>query len=405
MNIAIVGCGYISWQYIETLRNHPGLQLSGAFDQLPERTKQVCDYYSLRQYRSLDEILDDSSVEIVLNLTNPRSHYEVSKRCLEAGRHVYSEKPLTPEIDQADALVELANDRGLLLASAPCSVLGETAQTIWQAIRKGTIGRVRLVYATYDGGMEHKDQSWRHNVNPVGIVWPAKDEFETGCTLEHAGYYLTWLVTFFGPARRMTAFSSCQFPDKEIPVDCMAPDFSIGAIEFSDGVVARVTHGIIAPWERSFTAVGDEGVLYMREWKGYASPVSLFRPAGRGRRSWKRLIQNSINQAVIEIPGMSGSITFDQSIKLARRPTFRVGKHLNGRRMQYVDRCRGVAEMADAIQNDRPCRLSAELGRHVTELTIALQHPERFGVHYIPTSTFAPPKPMPWASDEQDPIS
>ena len=85
-----------------------------------------------------------------MNLTNPASHFEVSRACLEAGKHVYSEKPLATNMDDARALCALAESKGLMLASAPCSVLGEAAQTLWLALRRNEIGKVRLVYAELD---------------------------------------------------------------------------------------------------------------------------------------------------------------------------------------------------------------------------------------------------------------
>ena len=325
MNIAIVGCGFISSSYVETLSNHQNLQLKGVYDRVPERMEQLCQHYKLQKFGSLTEILDDDDIEIVVNLTNPRSHYDISKQCLEAGKHVYSEKPLTIDLDNARALVDLANTKGLLLASAPCSMLGETAQTIARALRQNLIGKVRLVYASYEGGMVHKNRAWQQNISPAGAVWPAKDEFELGCTFEHAGYYLNWLAAFFGPAQRITAYSSCQLPDKEIPVDNMAPDFSVGMIEYKDGVVARVTHGIIAPGERSFTIVGDEGVLYTNESQGYASPVALYRTVNRlSPWNWRRVLRGVINRTIMRIPGMVGPVKFDQPVKLARKSLYSI---------------------------------------------------------------------------------
>ena len=106
---------------------------------------------------------------------------------------------------------------GLGLASAPCSLLGETAQTVWRALRERVVGTVRLVYAEMDDGMVFR-MPYRSWVSAAGVPWPAKDEFEVGCTFEHAGYYLTWFPAFFGPARTVTAFSACLAPDKQTDV-------------------------------------------------------------------------------------------------------------------------------------------------------------------------------------------
>src|SRR5258705_13780081 len=112
MRVAIVGCGFVADYYVRTLAAHPELELIGVLDRDIERAERFARYYSLPRYETMDELLGDSGVEIVLNLTNPRSHYEVSKRSLLAGKHVYSEKPLAMSFDEAKELVELAERNG-----------------------------------------------------------------------------------------------------------------------------------------------------------------------------------------------------------------------------------------------------------------------------------------------------
>src|SRR4028119_705640 len=179
----MIGCGFVADYYIDTLANYPWLKLLGVMDRNQERAVKFSNFYSVPMYNSLDEVLADSRVEIVLNLTNPRSHFEVSKACLEAGKHVYSEKPLAMSFEDAQELVDLATERGLYLSSAPCSLLGETAQTIWKALREEVIGQVRLVYAEMDDGLVHR-MPYRKWFSASGTPWPYKDEFEVGCTLE-----------------------------------------------------------------------------------------------------------------------------------------------------------------------------------------------------------------------------
>src|SRR5262249_50415040 len=173
MNIAFLGCGYVAESYAKTLGNYPELKLIGAYDRNDKNLQSFCDRWSARRYANFDELLDDPSVEMILNLTNPRSHYELTKRCIKASKHVYSEKPLAMEATSARELVELAKQNGVYLASAPCSLLSETAQTVWKALREGVIGRVRLVYANFDDGMIAPNLSpwlWQ---NESGVPWPA----------------------------------------------------------------------------------------------------------------------------------------------------------------------------------------------------------------------------------------
>ena len=272
MKIAMIGCGFVADFYMASIGYHKSLEMCRAFDRDAERLDAFSKYYSLPTYQSFDELLADSTIRLVLNLTNPREHYEVTKALLEAGKHVYSEKPLAMDYEKARELVNLSKARGLYLGAAPCSFLSETAQTIWKALKEDLIGPVRLVYANFDAGMTHRYplHKWR---SASGALWPAKDEFDVGCTYEHAGYFLTWLAAYFGPARNVTAYASCQIPDKGVPVGVVTPDFSVGCIEYDHGIVARATSSIVAPLDKSLTIIGERGVIYTRDMRDDASPV------------------------------------------------------------------------------------------------------------------------------------
>ena len=120
VGIAYVGCGYVADLYQKTLSNWTDtLDLRGIFDIDADRQQIFASFYKIPSFDSMDALLDDPSVEIVVNLTNPDQHYEVSKKCLERGKHVYSEKPLALDFDQAGELVELANKVGRHIVSAP----------------------------------------------------------------------------------------------------------------------------------------------------------------------------------------------------------------------------------------------------------------------------------------------
>jgi predicted dehydrogenase len=397
MNIAVVGCGYVADAYGKTLGSYPDLSLVGAYDNNKENLAAFSRRWSARQYTTLDHALDDPSVEMVLNLTNPRSHYTVTRMCIEAGKHVYSEKPLAMDTGAANGLVDLAKHKSLYLGTAPCSVLGETAQTIWKALKEGIIGRVRLVYANFDDGMiGPKSAPWQWR-NEAGIPWPAKDEFEVGCTFEHAGYILTWLAAFFGPATNVTAFASCQIPDKGIPVDGMAPDFSVGCIEYPEGIVARVTCSIVAPRDKSLTIIGDNGVIFTANVRNDASPVYVRRiPANRWDSAIERRMnscQRWLESCVPVIPWSGKEWRLQRRYPFARKPSGRFAS-----KSKRVDFCRGPAEMAEAIRQKRPSRLSAELGLHITELVEALQNPDKLGARRKMESSFDPIQPLPWRS-------
>jgi predicted dehydrogenase len=381
--IAIVGTGFVSDMYVSTLGNHPHLQLAGLYDSNADRAKLHSERWDVTRYSSLEELLQNSGVEIVLNLTNPRSHFAVTKQCLEGGKHVYSEKPLGMTVSEGTELVELAKSRGLLLASAPCSWLSESAFTIRKAIQDGLIGKVRLVYANFDDGLiAPKMDPWNWH-NAAGIPWPAKDEFEVGCTFEHAGYMLTWLAYFFGSAKSITSFASCQIPDKGIAVDHMAPDFSAGCITYDDGIVARVTCGLVAPRDKSLTIIGDDGIIYTDTIRSDIGPIYIQQIPTQGR--WggieRRInrVRSFLERTLPSILWSGRDWQFRKKLPLIGTPP----KHLVGRG-KPVDFLRGPAEMAASLQENRECRITAEFGLHIMELTHHLQHPQ---IQSIPLKT------------------
>jgi predicted dehydrogenase len=374
MRIAIVGCGFVADYYMKTLPLHPQLQVVGGTDRDEERATRFANRHSVLAYPSLDDLLADPKVELVLNLTNPRSHFTVSRACLLAGKHVYSEKPLAMTVSEAEELVSLAEEKGVQLSAAPSRLLGVTAQTMWKALRQGTIGTAWLAYAELDDGLVHRMpyKSW---LSESGIPWPYKDEFETGCTLEHAGYAVTWMVAFFGPAESVSAFSSCLIPDKEsdLPLDVTKPDFSVGCIRFASGQVARVTNSIVAPRNHSIRVFGDGGILFTGDcWKPHA-PVYV-------RRRLK------IRRRIIDTPWRT-RVPMPQSRDIPKRV----------RGFKKVDYLLGASELAASVRENRPCRLSARFCLHVTEIVIAIHDALESSSTVKIRSSFDPIEPMPWA--------
>lgn len=375
VTIAIVGCGFVADYYMATLAAYPWIRVAGVFDVDRGRLDIFTSYYRLKKYESLDELLGDNRVSIVLNLTNPRSHYEVSRRCLEAGRHVYSEKPLAMNYEDAESLVRLAESRGLVISSAPCSLLGNAAQTLWRGVCDGIVGDIRLVYAELDDGMIHlmPYKRWR---SKSGAPWPYKDEFEVGCTLEHAGYYLTWLIAIFGPVKTVTAYSDCLIPEKIAgekldPAD--TPDFSVGSLRFESGVVARLTTTIVGPHDHSIRIIGDSGVMeiddcWFNDAKVYVRKLHTIR-----RKTFLSPIRS-----VLRIRGAPVRKLVDTG----------------GNRMDFAA---GVAELAESVRQSRACRLSPGFSLHVTEVSLALQGAGTDGCSYHTRSRFEPIQPLDWA--------
>ena len=378
LRIAIVGCGYIAESYFKTLPLYPDLKLIGVMDADRGRSTHFSSYYSVSSYESLDAVLSDPKVDLVLNLTNPGSHFEISKACLQSGKHVYSEKPLAMSFSEAASLVALASEKGLHISSAPSRVLGETAQTLWKALREGVVGTIRIAYAELDYGLLHR-MRYKKWTNESGIQWPYKDEFEVGCTIEHAEYTVRLLTAFWGPVESVTAFSSCQIPDKEtdVPLDNHAPDFSVACLKFRSGIVARLTCSIIADPNRALRVFGDDGVLYTDDISMPRSPVYLKKRLTIRRRTfltpWKHTYR---------MVGPSDGLARAQQKRLKRQ----------------VDFCLGIAELAAAMKEGRRSRLSPAYCLHTTEVVLAIHNALDKASPYKVTTSFEPIDPMPWAT-------
>jgi predicted dehydrogenase len=358
-------------------------------------------------YKSLGEVLNDPRVELVLNLTNPRSHYTVSRACLESGKHVYSEKPLAMTLPEAQELVRLAKQKGLHIASAPSRVLAETGQTMWKALRENVVGRVHAVYAEMDGNLIYRTP-YKEWVNEVGMHWPYWDEFEVGCTIEHAGYPVSWLTAYFGPVATITAFATCQIPDLGTDFHCetMPPDLTVACLRFKTGLVARLTSSWIAPHNHSIRIFGDTGVLTVEDIWAPGSRVYITRNRKLRIGPKTILLPHKKTYPMAALPKTAGAkgnthaapLRSPRSIARAIRSRI---LHLRRR----VDFCLGPAELASALHERRLCRLSPEYCLHNTEIVLAIHNSLTIGPQYEMVTSFAPMDPLPWASSGKSSLS
>jgi predicted dehydrogenase len=368
MRIAIVGCGFVADNYIAMIAQHPEITLVGVYDRDPERLAAFTRFHQLRPYEALASLLSDERVQMVVNLTNPSSHYEVTMAALTANRHVYSEKPLAMSMTEANKLNDLARKLDLGLAAAPCNHLSNAIQTLRQQLNSGRLGRVLLAHAEMDDGMIGKlnYSEWRSR---SGAPWPARDEFEVGCTMEHAGYQITPLVALFGAVRRVTSFNACLFPDKgqDVGVRISSPDFSVGMLEFDGGVVARLSNSILAPANRSLRVIGLDGVATVTDVWEYHAPVRISPTGASFSPRFIRLLEKRLSRFV---PGL----LIGRSAKPV--PGYKINKTAGGHQMDFA---RGIAQLAAQIEHGAPVLVGPDLALHVTEVTLALQVPQPHG--------------------------
>jgi predicted dehydrogenase len=368
MRIGIVGCGFVADNYIAMLAGHANVELIGVYDRDPARLAAFTRFHGLRAFPDLAALLGDSRVEMVVNLTNPRSHFEVTMAALQAGRHVYSEKPLAMSMAEAEMLTATARAHGLGLAAAPCNHLGAAFRTLLREVRSGRLGRILLAQAEMDDGMVPMLDygAWRSR---SGAPWPARDEFEIGCTMEHAGYHIGPLVTLFGPVRRVTAFSANLMPEKgrDVGVSVLSPDYSVGVLEFDDGIVARISHSILAPANRMLRVVGARGVAALADVWEYHAPVRVT-ATGTG------LAQRAARVIELRLQGLIPGLVLGRAARQVAAPKTR--KTAGGHRMDFAA---GIAQLAAQIEQGAAERVGPDLALHVLEVTLALQSTDTHG--------------------------
>lgn len=350
LRVAIAGCGNIAGPYAKTMQAYPQIELAGATDVLPERALALTADYGGSAYATLEEMLADPSIDLIVNLTIHRAHLAVITQCLEAGKHVHSEKPLAMSYAEAKQLVDLAAARGLRLSCSPITYMGEAQQTAWKAIRAGQLGKVRVVYCEVNWG---RIESWHPNPGPF---------YEVGALFDVGVYPLTLVTTFLAPARRVVAYGKVLHPDRitreGMPFRIETPDWVVAAIELADGTVVRLTTNFYVSGhgkQKGLEFHGDLGSLYLSSFQNFHASVE-FSPYG---------------EAYAPIPYV--------------RPPF-----------EGVDWGRSIADIADAIAEGRPQRSSGAQAAHVVEICSAISKSVQTGRPVKVMSSFTPPWPMAW---------
>ncbi len=354
---AIMGCGMIARGYHMSLQHYSEIKLVGAADLLPERAAEFGRDWRLPSYASPEELLADSNVELVLNLTTATEHAKVVRRCLEAGKSVYTEKPLSHCRDDAMQLIALASEKGLRLASAPSTFMGEAQQTASKLLREGRLGRVRLVYAEVNHG---RVEAWH----------PAPQQFyECGLLFDMGPYPLTMLASIFGPVNSVEVLERTLLPERctrdgakfSIP----KPDFVLALLTYASGPLVRLT---ICGYADSLKKQGE-----MVEFHGDEASLSL---SHSGRFD-----------AEIELAPFNQGY---QRVELLQKPE-------NLHPITGMDYARGPIDLAVAMREGRPHRASAEMAGHIIDVMESIEEASRRHSIVEVKSVFSPPEPMSWA--------
>lgn len=357
--IGVIGCGNISNVYLRAPRMFTNVRIVACADLNEQRAQTQAAKFGIPRACSVQELLADPEIEIVVNLTVPAVHAEISLAILAAGKAVYSEKPLA--IARADGLsiLEVAHAKQLRVGCAPDTFLGGGLQTCIKLLNDGVIGTpVAATAFLLNRGMEH----W--HPDPFFFYQPG-----AGPLFDLGPYYLTALIALLGPIRRVSASSRISFPERmitsapragtKIPVN--TPTHVTGTLDFASGAIGTLITSFDV-WHHRLPFIeiyGSEGTLSLPDPNTFGGPVRL-RLAGD--QDWQ------------EVP-----LTHD-----------------------YAFPCRGIglAEMINVMHTPDPHRANGEMAYHVLDAIESLLQSSLEGQHITLSSSCD--KPQPFAPGSQD---
>ena len=346
--VGLMGCGNIAPAYIRGCGSFENVEIIACADIDVERAKKFGEEYGIAGM-SVDELLNHPDVDIIINLTVPKVHADVSLAIIEAGKHVHTEKPLALEREDGQKILQAAKEKGVLVGCAPDTFMGGGLQTVRKLIEDGAIGRPVAAMAAFAG---HGPEKW--HPNPAFFY-----EIGGGPLLDIGPYPITAMVSFFGPVKRVSASAQKSFEERiagngdRLPVEVST--HVSATLDFHSGTVATL--------------------------------ITSF-------DMWKHNLPN------IEIYGETGSIRcpdpnrFDGEVKLWTTET-EEWTDVPLTHSAEVGRGIGVSDLAYAIQNSRPHRVSGDLGLHVLDIMQAIEESSAQGKHIEIGSTLVQPAPLP----------
>ena len=358
---AVVGCGMISNIYIRNLKNlFYIIDLVAVCDRNEEAARAQAARFGVEKSLTIDEVAAAEDIELVINLTPANVHYEIVKKMLLAGKHVYTEKMFTTSLEQAEELIRIANEKNLYLGVAPDTILGAGVQTARHIIDTGLIGDVTSVQVRLNRNQSLNSETFRFLRAPGGSL-----PYDVGI------YYVGAMLALLGPVKSVSAVVNPAPVHQAELLFSSAPEDSwqvtgsnsvAAALRFESGVIGSVLFdgNTIGVLKHGFTVYGTRGILEVGDPDKFDGPVRLCLP----------------DQEEIVFPfthGYDGKSVFPQ-------PEWFDG---------YGNRGIGVAEMAWAIRKGRKNnRCSKEYGLHCMEVLIGMDESAESGTPYEPKSRF-----------------
>lgn len=337
LRVGVIGCGNISAAYFRLAPLFRGIEMRACADIDMQAAKARAKEFSLRA-DTVEDLLAAKDIDIVVNLTVPAVHYEVSKAVLDAGKHVYSEKPFVLSVKEGLDLKRRAEKKGLRVGSAPDTFLGGAHQLARNLIDGGKVGRITSGTCFVMGhGMEH----W--HPNPDFFFQPG-----AGPVLDIGPYYVTNLIQLIGPVRQVAAFTSTPAKERtilskprageKIPVN--TPTTIHAILEFASGAVVTLN----TSWDvwvhahQPMELYGEGGTLFVPDPNFFGGALSY----------------TNAGKVLKKLPKWDHPFGIENE------------KHPHGMMANY--RTAGLADMALAILEDRPHRCSMEMALHAVEV-------------------------------------
>ncbi|MBQ4226863.1 MAG: Gfo/Idh/MocA family oxidoreductase [Clostridia bacterium] len=332
VNVAMIGVGCISGIYLENItKTFKDIKLIGVCDLVRERAEQAQQKYDVSKlYETMYDAFNDPEVELVLNLTRPYEHFEVSKAALEAGKHVYSEKPLGASLEEGQALVKLAEEKGLMLGGAPDTFMGAGIQTCRKLIDDGWIGDIVGSAAFM---ICHGHETWH----------PDPDfyyQYGGGPIFDMGPYYLTALINLCGGIHSVMSASKKSFAKRMItsqpfagtPIDVNVNTYVAGTIKYDSGAIGTLftTFDVYYPSQARFEIYGSRGTLFVPDPNGFGGPVKLFRPEDGEIREIPLLFDYKQNSRALGLDDMAVAIRTGREARADYRQTFHVLDAMTG---------------------------------------------------------------------------
>jgi predicted dehydrogenase len=354
VKVGVIGCGNISPIYLKAGPKFDVLDIVACSDKIMERAEARAAEFGVPRACTVQELLTDPEIQIVINITTPDAHAEVGFQVLEAGKCVYNEKPLAITRRDGLGMLALAKQKGVLIGGAPDTFLGGGIQTCRKLIDDGWIGEPIAATAFM---LNHGHESWHPDPEFYYQVGG-------GPMFDMGPYYLTALINLMGPVHRVTGSTRITFPERTITsepkygktIEVEVPTHVAGVLDFKSGAVGTIVTSFDV-WGAHVPRIeiyGSMGSLSVPDPNTFGGPVYVLRA---GSREWS------------EVPLAYG----------------------------YAENSRGlgVADMAHALLSGRKHRAHGELTYHVLDIMHALHDASREGKHVMLSSTCERPALFP----------